>query len=47
MWKKLVAALTIIMILSFVISTGIDGLLTAGEDDSIEWHSDDGIELAS
>ena len=38
MWKKLVAALTIIMILSFTVSMKVDRILIAAEDDAIEWH---------
>lgn len=47
MWKRVVAILTIIMILSFATSMKVDKKLTAGEDDLIDWHSDDGVELNS
>lgn len=46
MWKKLVVALTIIMILSITTSMKVNQSLIASEDDLIEWNSSDGIELS-
>ena len=46
MWKKLVATLAIIMILSFATSMKVNQGLIASEDDLIEWNSSDGMGLS-